>query len=119
MRIPPARIYFSEEDRATITKAIDEVLSTGQLTLGKYGKQLEDEFAAFIGAKHAPKYLENRLPQRAIFVSVGAGCMTLISPFTPTRLWELTNVSMPLLTCPMPTSRKAEGSRLHSEDIFL
>jgi dTDP-4-amino-4,6-dideoxygalactose transaminase len=53
MRIPPARIYFSEEDRATITKAIDEVLSTGQLTLGKYGKQLEDEFAAFIGAKHA------------------------------------------------------------------
>jgi dTDP-4-amino-4,6-dideoxygalactose transaminase len=53
MRIPPARIHFSEADRATITRAIDEVLTTGQLTLGKYGKLLEDEFAAFIGTKHA------------------------------------------------------------------
>jgi perosamine synthetase len=53
MRIPPARIYFSEQDRAGILKAIDEALTTGQLTLGKYGKQLEEEFAQFIGTKHA------------------------------------------------------------------
>jgi dTDP-4-amino-4,6-dideoxygalactose transaminase len=53
MRIPPARIYFSDEDRASILKSIDEALSTGQLTLGKNGKQLEEEFARFIGTKHA------------------------------------------------------------------
>ena len=53
MRIPPARIYFSEEDRASILKSIDEALCTGQLTLGKNGKQLEEEFARFIGTKHA------------------------------------------------------------------
>ena len=53
MRIPPARIYFSEEDRASILRAIDDSLKTGQLTLGKNGKQLEEEFARFVGIKHA------------------------------------------------------------------
>jgi dTDP-4-amino-4,6-dideoxygalactose transaminase len=53
MRIPPARIYFSEADRIAIHQAMDEALTTGQLTLGKYGKQLEEEFARFIGTKHA------------------------------------------------------------------
>lgn len=53
LKIPPARIYFSQQDRNTILKAIDEALLSGQLTLGKNGKQLEEEFARFIGAKHA------------------------------------------------------------------
>ena len=53
MRIPPARIYFSDEDRATILKSIDEALQTGQLTLGKNGKLLEEEFSRFIGVRHA------------------------------------------------------------------
>ncbi len=53
MKIPPARIFFSEADRRTILQGIDEALTTGQLTLGKHGKQLEEEFAAFIGTKHA------------------------------------------------------------------
>lgn len=53
MKIPPARIYFSEEDRSWILKSIDEALSTGQLTLGKNGQQLEEEFTRFIGTKYA------------------------------------------------------------------
>jgi perosamine synthetase len=53
MRIPPARITFTDEDRAEILRGIDESLRTGQLTLGKNGKQLEAEFARFIGVKHA------------------------------------------------------------------
>ena len=53
LRVPPARIYFSEEDRASILKSIDESLLTGQLTLGKNVKQFEDEFAEYIGVKHA------------------------------------------------------------------
>ncbi len=44
-RIPAARIQFTPEDRAWITERIDEVLSTGMLTLGKYGKQFEKNFA--------------------------------------------------------------------------
>ncbi|MCE7985823.1 MAG: DegT/DnrJ/EryC1/StrS aminotransferase family protein [Caldilinea sp. CFX5] len=53
MNIPAAKIYFPPEDRAEILQRLDEALTTGQLTLGKYGKQLEERFAQFIGVKHA------------------------------------------------------------------
>src|SRR5215216_6734198 len=53
MRVPPAAIYFPPEDRQAILARIDECLTTGQLTLGKYGKELEDRFAAYLGVKHA------------------------------------------------------------------
>jgi len=53
MRVPPAAVYFPPEDRETILRQIDECLSSGQLTLGKFGKELEEKFAAYIGVKHA------------------------------------------------------------------
>src|SRR6476646_8081215 len=53
MKVPAASIYFPPEDRAAILSQIDEILQTGQLTLGKYGRQCEEEFAAKIGVKHA------------------------------------------------------------------
>ena len=36
MQVPAAKIYFSEEDRKKILKQVDEILKSGQLTLGKY-----------------------------------------------------------------------------------
>jgi perosamine synthetase len=53
MQIPAAKIYFSEEDKKDISAKVEEILSTGQLTLGKYGKQFEKEFAGYLGAKYA------------------------------------------------------------------
>ena len=53
MKVPTASIYFPPEDRAAILSQIDEILQTGQLTLGKYGRQFEEQFAAKIGVKHA------------------------------------------------------------------
>ena len=41
MRIPAARIYFSKENRKELLKQIKEILVSGQLTLGKYGKGFE------------------------------------------------------------------------------
>jgi dTDP-4-amino-4,6-dideoxygalactose transaminase len=52
-RIPAAKIQFLPEDRAWISERISEVLSTGQLTLGKYGVQFEENFAKLCGARHA------------------------------------------------------------------
>src|SRR5688500_17442869 len=49
MRVPPAAIYVPEEDRKWILEQIDACLQSGQLTLGKNGKQLEEEFAALCG----------------------------------------------------------------------
>jgi dTDP-4-amino-4,6-dideoxygalactose transaminase len=51
--VPPTRIDFSPEDRAWITERIDEVLTTGRLTLGSYGEEFERRFAAMTGSKHA------------------------------------------------------------------
>jgi dTDP-4-amino-4,6-dideoxygalactose transaminase len=46
-------VYFPPEDRAAILQQIDECLATGQLTLGKLGRELEERFAAYVGADHA------------------------------------------------------------------
>ena len=53
MKIPAAKIYFHEEDRKELLKQIDGILESGQLTLGKYGKEFEERFAAYVGTKYA------------------------------------------------------------------
>src|SRR5512141_1982079 len=52
-KIPAAKIQFLPEDRAWIAERIQEVLGTGQLTLGKYGREFEEKFAQFCGCRHA------------------------------------------------------------------
>jgi perosamine synthetase len=51
--VPAARIQFLPEDRSWIAERIQEVLASGQLTLGKYGAEFERRFAALCGARHA------------------------------------------------------------------
>ena len=53
MRVPPARVSFPPEDRAEILARIDEALTTGQLTLGATGRELEAEFATRHQRTHA------------------------------------------------------------------
>jgi perosamine synthetase len=53
LSVPPAKVHFPPEDRADILRRIDEALTTGQLTLGEIGRELEERFAAHHGAKHA------------------------------------------------------------------
>jgi dTDP-4-amino-4,6-dideoxygalactose transaminase len=53
LKIPPAKIYFSAEDRQVILQQIDEALVSGQLTLGKHVKAFEECFAQKIGARYA------------------------------------------------------------------
>jgi perosamine synthetase len=52
-QVPAARIQFLPEDRAWIAERIQEVLASGQLTLGRYGTEFEQKFAAFCGMQHA------------------------------------------------------------------
>ena len=53
MKIPAAKIYFLGEDRKELLKQIDGILESGQLTLGKYTKEFEERFAAYVGTKYA------------------------------------------------------------------
>lgn len=52
-KIPAAKIQFLPEDRAWIAERIQEVLASGQLTLGKYGAEFEAQFARLCGTRHA------------------------------------------------------------------
>jgi perosamine synthetase len=52
-QIPAARIQFLPADRAWIAERIQEVLASGQLTLGRYGAEFEQKWAAFCGVPHA------------------------------------------------------------------
>jgi len=52
-KVPAAKIQFSPEDGAWIAERIQEVLGTGQLTLGKYGTEFEKQFAEFCGTQYA------------------------------------------------------------------
>lgn len=51
--VPAARIQFLPEDRAWIAERISETLASGQLTLGRYGAEFEERFAAYCGARYA------------------------------------------------------------------
>ncbi len=52
IQVPSAKIQFSSEDRLWIADRIQEVLASGQLTLGKYGAEFEKEFARLCGVRH-------------------------------------------------------------------
>jgi dTDP-4-amino-4,6-dideoxygalactose transaminase len=51
--VPAAKIEFLPEDRRWIAEQIEEMLTTGQLTLGKHGAELERQFAQLCGVTHA------------------------------------------------------------------
>ena len=51
--VPAAKIQFLPEDRKWIAERIQEVLASGQLTLGKYGSEFEKKFAELCGTRHA------------------------------------------------------------------
>ncbi len=53
MKVSAAPVYFPEEDREEILSVIDEILQSGQLTLGRHGQAFEAEFAKAVGIKHA------------------------------------------------------------------
>ncbi|MBI2935761.1 MAG: DegT/DnrJ/EryC1/StrS family aminotransferase, partial [Chloroflexi bacterium] len=53
MNIPAARVFFSEDDRKLILERVDEVLRSGMLTLGKFGRQFEEEFARRVNIRYA------------------------------------------------------------------
>lgn len=53
MKIPAAKVVISQEDRKDILLKIEESLTTGQLTLGKNGREFEERFADYHKVKYA------------------------------------------------------------------
>ncbi|MFX0152557.1 MAG: DegT/DnrJ/EryC1/StrS family aminotransferase, partial [Candidatus Hodarchaeota archaeon] len=53
MKIPAAKIYFSDEDKEKIIENVRGVLSSGWLTLGDYTKAFENTFAEMHGVQYS------------------------------------------------------------------
>ena len=53
LRVPPARVVFSEDDIRDITQRLAVSLRSGGLTLGPNGHELEQAFAGICERKHA------------------------------------------------------------------
>lgn len=53
LKVPPIKVYFPDEDKKQILDKINECLTTGMLAQGKNVKEFEDEFARYLGVKHA------------------------------------------------------------------
>ncbi len=79
-RVPAAKIQFLPEDRAWIAERIQDVLATGQLTLGKYGAEFEQRFAEFCGARHAIAVNSGTSSLEIILRALGVEGMDVLVP---------------------------------------
>jgi perosamine synthetase len=66
MKVPAARIVIPAEDREWISAKHEEILASGQLTLGRYGAEFEEEFAR----RHRSEY--------AVAVSSGTCALEIV-----------------------------------------
>ncbi len=71
IQVPSAKIQFPPEDREWIADRIQEVLASGQLTLGKYGAEFEKEFARLCGVRHGIAVNSGTSALEIIFRSLG------------------------------------------------
>ncbi len=53
MNIPTTKPYFPPEDAEEILEGMEEILSSGRFIKGKFLSAFEEEFARFVGTKHA------------------------------------------------------------------
>src|SRR5258708_21962059 len=78
--VPAARVQFLPEDRAWIADRIQEVLASGQLTLGKYGADFERRFAALCGTRHAIAVNSGTSALQIILRVLGAAVREVLVP---------------------------------------
>ena len=80
IRVPSAKIQFSPEDRKWIAGRIQEVLASGQLTLGKYGAEFEEQFARLCGVRHGIAVSSGTSALEIILRSLGVEGKKVIVP---------------------------------------
>jgi len=80
MRVPPAKVSFSPEDRADILSKIDDSLVSGQLTLGHLGAELEEAFAARHGARFGVAVSSGTSALQIALLTVGVSDREVLVP---------------------------------------
>jgi perosamine synthetase len=114
-QIPAAKIQFLPEDRVWISDRIQEVLASGQLTLGKYGAEFEKEFAKLCSVRHAIAVNSGTSSLEIMFRSLGIAGKKVIVPtntFFATAAAVVHAGGIPILTDMDP-----ESFALHPETV--
>jgi perosamine synthetase len=80
VKVPAARLVFSDEDRATILSMVDQSLGTGSLTLGPFTRDLEEAFRVRHGAPHAVAVSSGTSALEIILRSLGVEGRDVVVP---------------------------------------
>ncbi|MBI5092152.1 MAG: DegT/DnrJ/EryC1/StrS family aminotransferase [Candidatus Hydrogenedentes bacterium] len=100
-----------------IRRAIDEVLASGWFILGKQVQAFEEEFAAYVGAKHAVGVGSGtealHLALRAVGVGAGDEVVTVANTCVPTVSGIAFSGATPVLVDCHPSTLTMDPNRLH------
>jgi perosamine synthetase len=80
VKVPPARIDFSAEDRAWIAAELEAALGSGQLTLGAHGAEFERGFAALCGRAHGVAVASGTAALEIAFRALGVAGRDVLVP---------------------------------------
>lgn len=80
LKVPILRIPFPEEARRFIHDSLDQVLSSGFLTMGQFTRDFEERFAEFSGAKYAIACNSGTSALEMIIRSLGVRGKSIIVP---------------------------------------
>lgn len=80
MRVPPAKVSFSAEERAAILSNIDDCLRSGQLTLGHLGAELGEAFAARHGARYGVAVSSGTSALQIALLTIGVSDREVLVP---------------------------------------
>jgi perosamine synthetase len=78
--VPAAKIDFDLSQRKWIADRIQEVLESGQLTMGKFGEEFEGKFSKFCGSKHAIAVSSGTAALEIIFRSLDVTSKDVLVP---------------------------------------
>jgi perosamine synthetase len=80
LKVPILRIPFDENDRQFLTDGLLEIVSSGQLAMGKYTREFEEMFARFVGARYAVSCSNGTSALELIIRALGIEGKSIIVP---------------------------------------
>ncbi|MEE4596104.1 DegT/DnrJ/EryC1/StrS family aminotransferase [Streptomyces sp. DSM 41524] len=80
MRIPAQELEFDPDDRASILHTIGGLLEAGRISGGHNVERFEEEFSAYVGARHAVAVASGTTALELIMLAVGVRNRTVLVP---------------------------------------
>ena len=78
--VPSMKPFFPDEDIREMISGFEKILRSGKLTLGSYTSKFEEEFAKYIGTKHAISANSGTSTLEMIYRSLGIEGSEVITP---------------------------------------